>query len=152
MKIWFTDFFLRGHWKKHFGYSQRTDDLDMFPALFCLKPLIDLFATMVLKSVVESISLFKTQGWGQGSAWGSADTNPRADTRVLKNEIGSTTNLVRPTPTLFSEFNPIWAQSLSSNGSGWPSGSKNRSNWVSLTLKRDFRFELFSVHLPLCYC
>ena len=42
--------------------------------------------------------------------------------------------LVRPNPTrFFLGSTQFWAQFLGSNRSGWPSGSKNGSNWVGLT-------------------
>ena len=37
--------------------------------------------------------------------------------------------LVRPNLTLFLGSTQFWAQFLGSNVSGWPSGSKNGSNW-----------------------
>ena len=49
MKRWFVLFFHDKHFKKHFGFDQRTDDLDLWPAVFCLKPLIDKFAIIAPK-------------------------------------------------------------------------------------------------------
>ena len=50
-------------------------------------------------------------------------------------KFGIQTSAAKPDP-FFLGSTQFWAQFLGSNGSGWPSGSKNGSNWFGLTSKR----------------